>query len=124
MIVITLRDIVAILLLYRCLRHFYTKHKLQTIFHHFNFLKNDRQFQIACIMHLETKNYSVNKIIDKRTLSQSSARSMSLSSCQQSVNVVQMFNNQTNNAFDVLRNRSSTSTSQKTAQKTQTQIST
>jgi hypothetical protein len=38
---ITSRDF-AILLLYRCLRHFYTKHELRTIFHHFNFFKNDR----------------------------------------------------------------------------------
>jgi hypothetical protein len=40
-IVITSRDF-AILLLYRCLRHFYTEHELRTIFHHFNFLKSDR----------------------------------------------------------------------------------
>jgi hypothetical protein len=76
------------------------------------------------IMHLETKNYSMNEIIDKRTLSQNLERSMSSSSRQRSVSVVQMFSSQTNNAFDVLRNRSNTRASQKTAQSTQTQTST
>jgi hypothetical protein len=75
------------------------------------------------IMHLKTKNYSVNEIIDKRTLSQNFERSMSSSSRQRSVSVVQMFSNQTSNAFDVLRNRSSMRTSQKTAQNTQMQTS-
>ncbi len=37
-IVITSRDF-AILLLYRCLRHFHTEHELRTIFHHFNSFK-------------------------------------------------------------------------------------
>ncbi len=43
MIVITSRDHVAILLLYRCLRHFHTEHELRTIFHHLNFFKSDRK---------------------------------------------------------------------------------
>ncbi len=47
MTVITSRDFVAILLLYRCLRHFHTEHKLRTIFHHFNSFKSDRNSQIA-----------------------------------------------------------------------------
>jgi hypothetical protein len=46
-IVITSRDFVAILLLYRCLQHSHIEHELRTIFHHFNFLKSDRNFQIA-----------------------------------------------------------------------------
>jgi hypothetical protein len=66
---------------------------------------------LKSIMHLKTKNYSMNEIIDKRTLSQNLERSMSSFSRQRSVNVVQMFSNQTSNAFDVLKNRSSTRTS-------------
>jgi hypothetical protein len=58
----------------------------------------------------------MNKIIDKRTLSQSLERSMSSFSRQRNVNVVQMFNNQTNNTFDVLKNRLNTRMFQKTAQ--------
>jgi hypothetical protein len=46
---------------------------------------------LKSIMHLKTKNYSVNEIIDKRTLSQNLERSMSSSSRQRSVSVVQMF---------------------------------
>jgi hypothetical protein len=46
-IVITSRDFVATLLLYRCLRHSHTKHELRTIFHHLNFLKSDRKSQIC-----------------------------------------------------------------------------
>jgi hypothetical protein len=74
-------------------------------------------------MHLKTKNYSMNEIIDKQTLSQNLERSMSLSLHQRSVNVMQMFNNQMNNAFNVLKNRSSTRTSQKITQNTQMQTS-
>jgi hypothetical protein len=66
----------------------------------------------------------MNEIIDKRTLSQSFERSMSSSSRQRSVSVVQIFSSQTSNAFDVLRDRSSTQTFQKTAQNTQMQTST
>jgi hypothetical protein len=47
----------------------------------------------------------MNEIIDKQTLSQNSERSMSSSSRQRSVSVMQMINSQTNNAFNVLRNR-------------------
>ncbi len=78
---------------------------------------------LKSIMHLKTKKYSMNEIIDKRTLSQNFERSMSSSSRQRSVSVVQMFSSQTSNAFDVLRNRSSTRTSQKSTQNTQTQTS-
>jgi hypothetical protein len=60
----------------------------------------------------------MNEIIDKQTLSQNLERSMSSSSRQRSVNVVQVFSSQTSNAFDVL-----TRASQKTAQSTQTQTS-
>jgi GTPase Era involved in 16S rRNA processing len=73
------------------------------------------------IMHLKTKNYLMNEIIDKRTLSQSLERSMSSSSRQRSVSVVLMISSQTSNAFDVLRNRLSTRAFQKTSQSTQTQ---
>jgi hypothetical protein len=79
---------------------------------------------LKSIMHLKTRNSSVNEIIDKRTLSQNLERSMSSSSRQRSVSVVLMISSQTSNAFDVLRNRSSTRTSQETSQSTQTQTST
>ncbi len=79
---------------------------------------------LKSIMHLKTKNYSVNEIIDKRTLSQNFDRSMSSSSRQRSVSVVLMISSQTSNAFDVLKNRSSTRAFQKTSQSTQTQTST
>ncbi len=46
---------------------------------------------LKSIMHLKTKNYSMNEITDKRTLSQNLERSMSSSSRQRSVSVVQMF---------------------------------
>ncbi len=46
---------------------------------------------LKSIMHLKTKNYSMNEIIDKRTLSQNLERSMSSSSRQRSVSVMQMF---------------------------------
>jgi hypothetical protein len=75
------------------------------------------------IMHLKTKNYSMNEIINKRTLSQNFERSMSSSSRQRSVSVMQMFSSQTNNAFDVLKNRLNTRTFQKLTQNTQTQTS-
>jgi hypothetical protein len=78
---------------------------------------------LKSIMHLKTKNYSMNEIINKRTLSQNLERSMSSSSRQRSVSVMQMFSSHTSNAFDVLKNRSSTRTSQKTTQNTQTQTS-
>ncbi len=78
---------------------------------------------LKSIMHLKTKNYSMNKIIDKRTLSQNFERSMSSSWRQRSVSVVQMFSSQTSNAFDVLKNHSNTRAFQKTAQSTQTQTS-
>jgi hypothetical protein len=57
-------------------------------------------------MHLKTDNYAVNEITEKQTLSKSSRRSMSSSSRQRSVSIVQIANSQINNAFDVLRNRS------------------
>jgi HD-like signal output (HDOD) protein len=56
-------------------------------------------------------------------LSRFHSDSMSSSSRQRSVSVVQMFNNQTSNVFDVLRNRSSTRAFQKITQNTQTQTS-
>jgi hypothetical protein len=79
---------------------------------------------LKSIMHLKIENYSVNEIIDKRTLSQNLERSMSSSSRQRSVSVVLMISSQSSNAFDVLRDRSSTQASQKTSQSTQTQTST
>jgi hypothetical protein len=86
-------------------------------------LTQEKTTILKSIMHLKTRNYSMNEIIDKRTLSQNLERSMSSSSRQRSVSVVQMFSSQTSNAFDVLRNRSSTRTSQKTTQNTQMQTS-
>ncbi len=57
-------------------------------------------------MHLKISNYAINEITEKRTFSKDSKKSMSSSSRQRSVNIVQIANNQINNAFDVLRNRS------------------
>jgi hypothetical protein len=57
-------------------------------------------------MHLKTNNYAVNEITEKRTLSKSSKKSMSSSSRQRSVSLVQIVSSQINNAFDVLKNRS------------------
>jgi hypothetical protein len=76
------------------------------------------------IMHLKTRIYLMNEIIDKQTLSQSFEWSMSSSSRQRNVNIVQMFNSQMNNAFDVLKNRSNTRMFQETTQSTQISIST
>jgi hypothetical protein len=45
------------------------------------------------IMHLKTKNYSMNEIIDKRTLSQNLKHSMSSFLRQWDVNVMQIINN-------------------------------
>jgi hypothetical protein len=76
---------------------------------------------LESIMHLKIENYTVDEITEKRTLSQSSERSMSSSFRQRSVSVVQMTSSQTSNAFDVLKNHSSTRTSQNTIQDTQSQ---
>jgi hypothetical protein len=73
------------------------------------------------IMHLKTKNYTIDEITSKRTLSQKFDRSMSSSFYQRFVSVVQMINNQTSNAFDVLKNHSSTRASQNSMQNTQSQ---
>jgi hypothetical protein len=76
------------------------------------------------IMHLKTKNYTINEITSKRTLSQNLDRSMSSSFRQRFVSVVQIINSQTSNAFDVLRNHSSTRASQDFTQNTQSQSQT
>jgi hypothetical protein len=73
------------------------------------------------IMHLKTKNYTINEITSKRTLSQNLDRSMSSSFRQRSISVVQMISSQTNNAFDVLKDHSSTRASQDFTQSTQSQ---
>lgn len=78
-------------------------------------------------MHLKTKNYSVNEITEKRTLSQNLNRSMSSFSRQRNVSVVQMsnnqfVNNQSSNVFDVLRDRSIFRVSSNLAHNTQTQF--
>jgi hypothetical protein len=61
---------------------------------------------LKSIMHLKTNNYAINEVTEKRTFSKNSKRSMSSSSRQRSVSIVQIVNSQSNNAFDVLRNRS------------------
>jgi hypothetical protein len=61
---------------------------------------------LKSIMHLKTNNYAVNEVTEKRTLSKNSKKSMSSSSRQRNVSIVQIVNNQINNAFDVLKNRS------------------
>jgi hypothetical protein len=58
-------------------------------------------------MHLKTNNYAINKITRKRTLSKDSKRNMSSLSRQRNVNNVQIISNQINNAFDVLKDWSS-----------------
>jgi hypothetical protein len=57
-------------------------------------------------MHLKINNYAINEVTEKRTFSKNSRRSMSSSSRQRSVNIVQIANSQINNAFDVLKDRS------------------
>ncbi len=79
---------------------------------------------LKSIMHLKTKNYTINEITNKRTLSQNSDRSMSSSSRQRFISVVLMIRNQTNNTFDVLKDHSSTRTSQDFTQSTQSQTQT
>ncbi len=58
-------------------------------------IKKDLDFKkitiLKSIMHLKTKNYSMNEIINKRTLSQNLERNKSSFSRQRSVSVVQMF---------------------------------
>ncbi len=61
---------------------------------------------LKSIMHLKTNNYAVDEVTEKRTLSKNSKRSMSSSSRQRSVSIVQIASSQINNAFDVLKNRS------------------
>ncbi len=63
---------------------------------------------LKSIMHLKTRNYTINEIINKRTLFQRSDRSMSSSFRQRFVSVVQMISNRTSNAFDVLKDHSNT----------------
>jgi hypothetical protein len=76
---------------------------------------------LKSIMHLKTKNYTINEITSKRTLSLKSDRSMSSSFRQRFVNVVQMISSQTSNAFDVLKDHSNTRASQNSTQSTQSQ---
>jgi hypothetical protein len=73
------------------------------------------------IMHLKIENNTINEIIKKRTLSQNSKRNMSSSFRQRFVNVMQIISNQSSNAFDVLKNHSSTRAFQNTTQDTQSQ---
>jgi pimeloyl-CoA synthetase len=61
---------------------------------------------LKSIMHLKINNYAINEITEKRTFSKNSKKSISSSSRQRNVNIVQIVSNQINNAFDVLRNRS------------------
>jgi hypothetical protein len=78
----------------------------QTFFCFFSILSQRIANVLKNIMHLKTSNYAIDEIIEKRTFSKNSKRSMSSLSRQRSVNVVQIISSQTNNAFDVLRNRS------------------
>jgi hypothetical protein len=78
----------------------------QTFFCSFSILFQRIANALKSIMHLKTDNYAVNEVTEKRTLSKSSRRSMSSSSRQRSVSIVQIANSQINNAFDVLKNRS------------------
>ncbi len=84
-------------------------------------LTQNEKTAFESIMYLEIENYFVNEITSKRTLFQDLERSMSSSSRQRSVSVVQISNNQTSNAFDVLKNRSSIRAFQKTMSSTQSQ---
>jgi hypothetical protein len=78
----------------------------QTFFCSFSILSQKIANALKNILHLKTNNYAIDEITEKRTLSKDRKRSMSSFSRQRSVNVVQVISSQTNNAFDVLRNRS------------------
>ncbi len=78
----------------------------QTFFCSFSSLSQRIANVLKNIMHLKTNNYAIKKITEKRRLSKNSKKSMSSSSRQQSVSIVQIVSSQINNAFDVLRNRS------------------
>ncbi len=62
----------------------------------------------SIIMHLKINNYAINEITEKRTLLKDLKKNISSSSCQRSVNIVQIASSQINNAFDVLKDRSNT----------------
>jgi hypothetical protein len=78
----------------------------QTFSCSFSILSQKIANALKSIMHLKTNNYAINEVTKKRTLSKNSKRSMSSSSRQRSVSIVQIANSQINNAFDVLKNRS------------------
>jgi hypothetical protein len=78
----------------------------QTFFCSFSILSQKIANVLKSIMHLKINNYVIDEVTEKRTLSKDSKRSMSSLSRQRSVSVVQVINSQTNNVFDVLRNRS------------------
>jgi hypothetical protein len=78
----------------------------QTFSCSFSILSQKIANALKSIMHLKTNNYAINEIIEKRTLSKHSKKSMSSSSRQRSVSIVQIVSSQINNAFDVLKNRS------------------
>jgi hypothetical protein len=78
----------------------------QTFFCFFSILFQKIANVLKSIMHLKINNYAINEITEKRTFSKDSKRSMSSSSRQRRVNIVQIVSSQINNAFDVLRNRS------------------
>jgi hypothetical protein len=63
----------------------------------------------------------IKEITNKRTLSQNFDRNMSSSFRQRFVSVVHIINSQTNNAFDVLKDHSSTRAFQNFTQSTQSQ---
>jgi hypothetical protein len=78
----------------------------QTFSCFFSILSQKIANALKSIMHLKINNYAVNKVTEKPPFSKNSKRNMSSSSRQRSVNIVQIANNQINNAFDVLKNRS------------------
>jgi hypothetical protein len=75
----------------------------QTFFCSFSILSQRIANALKSIMHLKTNNYAINEVTKKRTLSKNSRKSMSSSSRQRNVSIVQIANSQINNAFDVLK---------------------
>jgi hypothetical protein len=78
----------------------------QTFSCSFSILSQKITNALKSIMYLKTNNYAIDEDTEKRTFSKDSKRNMSSFSRQRSVSVVQVISSQTNNAFDVLRDRS------------------
>jgi hypothetical protein len=76
---------------------------LQSFFCFSTILFHEDKKNLKNIMYLKTNNYAMNEIIKIKTLSQKTKRSLSSSSRQHSVSVVQIANSQINNVFNMLK---------------------